>query len=55
LERGVAPEKVLLMPEGIDASAFSHVTDQVIAACKEYGFRYCDRLHIRLYGNTRGR
>jgi 7-carboxy-7-deazaguanine synthase len=55
LDRDVAPEKVLLMPEGIDASAFSHVTDHVIAACKEYGFRYCDRLHIRLYGNTRGR
>jgi 7-carboxy-7-deazaguanine synthase len=55
LDRGVAPEKVLLMPEGIDASAFSHVTDHVIAACKEYGFRYCDRLHIRLYGHTRGR
>jgi len=55
LDRSIAPEKVLMMPEGIDTAAFSNVTDHVIAACKEHGFRYCDRLHIRLYGNTRGR
>lgn len=55
LDRGIAPEKVLLMPEGVDTAALSNVTDHVIAACKEHGFRYCDRLHIRLYGNTRGR
>lgn len=55
LDRSIAPEKVLLMPEGVDTAAFSNVTDHVIAACKEHGFRYCDRLHIRLYGNTRGR
>ncbi len=54
LDRSVAPEKVLLMPEGVDTAAFSNVTDHVIAACKEHGFRYCDRLHIRLYGNMRG-
>lgn len=51
---GVAPEKVLLMPEGVDSQAFANVAD-IIAACKEHGFRFCDRLHIRLYGNTRGR
>jgi len=54
LDRSIAPEKVLLMPEGVDTAAFSNVTDHVIAACKEHGFRYCDRLHIRLYGNMRG-
>ena len=55
LDRSIAPEKVLLMPEGVDTAAFSNVTDHVIAACKEHGFRYCDRLHIRLYGNMKGR
>jgi len=55
LDRSIAPEKVLLMPEGVDAAAFVNVTDNVIAACKEHGFRYCDRLHIRLYGNIKGR
>ncbi|MDD5723185.1 MAG: 7-carboxy-7-deazaguanine synthase QueE [Syntrophales bacterium] len=55
LHRSIAPEKVLLMPEGVDTSAFLNITDQVIAACKEHGFRFCDRLHIRLYGNERRR
>ena len=26
----------------------------VADACKRYGFRFCDRLQIRLFGNTRG-
>jgi len=55
LDRSIAPEKVLLMPEGVDAAAFANVADHIIGACKEHGFRYCDRLHIRLYGHTRGR
>ena len=55
LDRNIAPEKVLLMPEGVDAAAFSKVAAPVITACKEHGFRFCDRLHIRLYGNKPGR
>lgn len=55
LNRSVAPERVLLMPEGVDAACFSAVTEDVIAACKAHGFRYCDRLHVRLYGHERGR
>lgn len=55
LDRSIAPEKVFLMPEGVDTAAFSNITDHIIAACKDHGFRFCDRLHIRLYGNTRGR
>ena len=26
----------------------------IAAVCKETGFRYCPRLHVALYGNTRG-
>jgi 7-carboxy-7-deazaguanine synthase len=26
----------------------------LIDVCKEHGFRYCPRLHIDLFGNTRG-
>ncbi|EKD22319.1 MAG: Radical SAM protein [uncultured bacterium] len=55
LDRSIAPEKVLLMPEGVDAAAFANVADHIVEACKEHGFRYCDRLHIRLYGHTPGR
>lgn len=55
LERPVAPERVLLMPEGGDAASLARVAGTVAAACQERGFRYCDRLHVRLYGNRRGR
>jgi 7-carboxy-7-deazaguanine synthase len=55
LERTIPPEKVLLMPEGVNTRAVGKVSDVVVAACKEHGFRFCDRLHIRLFGNTRGR
>ncbi len=55
LDRNIAPEKVLLMPEGVDAAAISKVAAPVITACKEHGFRFCDRLHMRLYGNKPGR
>ena len=47
----VPPEKILLMPEGV-----SHGNSEDIAAlCLERGFRYCDRLHIRLFGNVQGK
>ena len=29
-------------------------TDWLSAVCKRNGFRFCPRLHIALYGNTRG-
>jgi len=42
------------MPEGVDSASLTNAGESVIAVCKEYGFRFCDRLHIRLYGNRRG-
>jgi len=50
----IAPERVLLMPEGVDSAALANVSEYIVAVCKEHGFRFCDRLHIRLYGNRRG-
>jgi len=48
------PWKVLLMPEGIDSSSIGRTRDWLIELCKVHGFRYCDRLHIHLFGNTKG-
>jgi 7-carboxy-7-deazaguanine synthase len=55
-ETGVAipPERVLLMPEGSDARSLEGRQAWLSAVCLRHGFRYCDRLHIRLFGNTRG-
>jgi 7-carboxy-7-deazaguanine synthase len=46
--------KVLLMPEGVDPSSLRSAGREVAEWCKETGFRFCDRLHVQLYGNTRG-
>lgn len=48
-----APDDVLLMPEGVTppAAAFSQ---WLAAECIKRGWRYCRRLHIDLFGNTRG-
>ncbi len=51
--RGVAPEDVMLMPEGVTPPSLEH-KQFVAQACLERGWRYCARLHIELFGNTRG-
>lgn len=48
------PWKVLLMPEGTDSQSMERSREWLIELCKEHGFRYCDRLHIHLFGNTKG-
>jgi 7-carboxy-7-deazaguanine synthase len=47
------PADVLLMPEGIDVETQNARTPWVSELCKQRGFRFCPRLHIALYGNTR--
>ena len=46
--------KVQLMPEGIDSTSIAKHRAMLIDFCKESGYRFCDRLHIHLFGNTRG-
>ena len=46
--------KVQLMPEGIDSATIAKNRAMLIDFCKESGYRLCDRLHIHLFGNTRG-
>ncbi len=49
----VPPERVLLMPEGTTVAAMRRAFPVILDACKQHGFRYCDRLQIRLFGNKR--
>jgi 7-carboxy-7-deazaguanine synthase len=51
---GFSPADVLLMPEGIDRTTLSARAAWVADLCKRRGYRYCPRLHVELYGNTRG-
>lgn len=50
---GWAPEDVMLMPEGVRSPDPASVR-WVAWACIERGWRYCNRLHIELFGDTRG-
>lgn len=50
---GWAPDDVMLMPEGVRSPDPASVR-WVARACIERGWRYCNRLHIELFGDTRG-
>ena len=50
----VRPEQVFLMPEGIDLETLKNRADWLADICIQRGYRYGHRLHIELYGNTRG-
>ena len=54
LAQPVEPGRVLLMPEGVDADALHDRRETLVELCRRYGYRYCPRLHIELFGNTRG-
>lgn len=50
----IPAHKVLLMPEGIESAGLREKSLAVAEWCKETGYRFCDRLHVHLYGHTRG-
>lgn len=50
----IPPEKILLMPEGTDEMVLDARISNLLAICRGKGYRFCDRLHIRLFGNSRG-
>ena len=45
---------VFLMPEGTDSEVLRARQAWLAPACLEHGFRMSDRMHIHLYGDTRG-
>ncbi len=47
-------DTVLLMPEGRTAAEMDRHARWVADVCRDEGYRYCDRLHIRLWGDKRG-
>ena len=51
---GVQRDRVLLMPQGVTREEVARRGAWLVDVCKEHGFRYCPRLHIELFGNTRG-
>ncbi len=50
----IAPAKIILMPEGIDSETLRERLAWLAPLCMESGYRLGDRLHIHLFGDTRG-
>jgi len=50
----VPSDRILLMPEGIDAQSLASRSSWLVEICKREGFRFCPRLQIELFGHTRG-
>lgn len=50
----VRRDHVLLMPQGLTAPQTQEKARWIAEICKDRGFRFCPRVHIDLYGDTRG-
>ncbi|PKN55903.1 MAG: radical SAM protein [Deltaproteobacteria bacterium HGW-Deltaproteobacteria-14] len=48
------PERVMLMPQGTGESEIDERSRWLVPLCIARGWRFCDRLHVRLFGHTRG-
>ena len=53
-EHPIPAENVILMPEGIDSSTLASRSGWIVETCKEKGYRFGPRLHVDLFGHTRG-
>lgn len=47
-------DKIWLMPQGIKQSQFDEKAQAIWEVCKRMGWKYTDRLHIRVYGQRIG-
>ena len=50
----IEPTRILLMPEGIEAETLTRRLRDLTPLAMVKGWRLCPRLHVELFGNTRG-
>jgi len=53
-KHAITPERIWLMPEGTDSATLRERMEWLVPLCLEHGYRLSDRLHIHLFGDTRG-
>ena len=51
---GIRGSRVILMPEGRTVEVLDRKADWLAGRCRDLGFRFSDRLHLRLWGDRRG-
>jgi organic radical activating enzyme len=47
-------DRILLMPEGRTSADLDRRAAWLAELCRDHGYRFCDRLHVRLWGDKRG-
>lgn len=50
----IPASRIFLMPEGTDSATLRRREEWLVPLCLAHGFRLSDRLHIHLFGDTRG-
>lgn len=50
----IPSSRIFLMPEGTDSATLRSRMDWLVPLCLDHGWRLSDRLHIHLFGDTRG-
>ncbi|TWU60191.1 7-carboxy-7-deazaguanine synthase [Rubripirellula tenax] len=50
----VRPDDIWIMPQGVSAEAMDTAATWLKPWCESAGYRFCDRMHLRWYGNRRG-
>lgn len=50
----ILPHRIQMMPEGTNADVLLRRQQQWVDVCKSHGYRLNHRLHVDLFGNTRG-
>ncbi len=53
-QHSIPGERLMLMPEGTDSAVLQERMRWLAPLCQSHGLRLSDRLHIHLYGDTRG-
>ena len=51
---GISRKRVLLMPEGRTSAELDRSSEWLAEVCRDRGYRFCDRLHVRIWGDKRG-
>jgi organic radical activating enzyme len=51
---GISRQRVLLMPEGRTHEELNRSSAWLAEICRDHGFRFSDRLHVRIWGDKRG-
>lgn len=54
LSHAIPRQRILLMPEGRTSTELDMTAPWLAEICRDKGYRFCDRLHVRLWGDRRG-